>query len=59
MRVLFPVAGLVIAALSILLDFQQVSPNSWLCRSGFCRFDQLFSAIDAQGMPFRCQRFGE
>jgi tetratricopeptide (TPR) repeat protein len=50
MRVLFPVAGLVIAALSILLDFQQVSPNSWLCRSGFCRFDQLFSAIDAQGM---------
>lgn len=51
MRVLFPVFGLVIAVFSLLLEFQHVSPDSRLCRYGFCRFDQLYSAIDAHGIP--------
>ena len=49
MRAVFAAAGFAIAALSILLDFQKVPANSWFCRSGLCRFDQLFSAIDAHG----------
>lgn len=44
MRMLFPIAGFMIAALSIVLDFRHVTPDSWYCRSGFCRFDQIFAA---------------
>lgn len=50
MRILFPLVSLVIVAFSILLDSGHVSADSSLCRLGFCRFDQIFSSIDAEGM---------
>jgi hypothetical protein len=44
MRLLFPLVGFLIAGLSILLDWRNVSPDSWYCRSGMCRFNQIFAA---------------
>jgi hypothetical protein len=50
MRPLFAVISLAITAWSLLLDHQRSAPSSWLCRRGICRFDQIFSGIDASGM---------
>jgi hypothetical protein len=44
MRLLFPLAGFLIAGLSILLDWRNVSADSWYCRSGLCRFNQILTA---------------
>lgn len=49
MRMIFPIAGFAIAALAILLDHTHVSPDSWYCRSGFCRLDQLFAVQAGSG----------
>lgn len=44
MRMVFPVAAFAIAAFSIVLDYRHVDPNSWYCRAGLCRFDQIFAS---------------
>ena len=49
MRLLFPIAGLLLAAFSLVLDFRGVDPNSWYCRHGLCRFDQIFAASSHHG----------
>jgi hypothetical protein len=49
MRAILPIAALLVAALSVSLDLVPVSPASSLCRYGACRFDQLYSGIDAAG----------
>jgi hypothetical protein len=49
MRLIIPVAGLLIATLSVSLDLFPPSPASPLCLHGACRFDQIFAAIDATG----------
>lgn len=49
LRLLFPAAGILIAALSITLDLGHVDPNSWYCRAGLCRFDQIFAAPSGSG----------
>jgi hypothetical protein len=50
MRALFMVASLGITGLSLTLDYAHPSPNSRVCRMGLCRDDQVFAAVDAQGM---------
>jgi hypothetical protein len=50
MRPLFAVLSLAISGWSLLLDHQRSSSDSWLCRRGICRFDQIISGIDARGM---------
>src|SRR5271170_5431976 len=50
MRPLLATVSLAIAAWSLLLDHAPFSPDSWPCRRGLCRFDQIFPSIDAQGM---------
>jgi hypothetical protein len=50
MRALFAIASLAITLLSLLLDHEPSSPDSWLCRRGLCRADQMFRTIDASGM---------
>lgn len=49
MRILFPIAGLLIAVVSIVLDYRGVDPNAWYCRYGLCRFDQVFAAKSHSG----------
>jgi hypothetical protein len=49
MRWLFAVLSLTITAWSCLLDYAVPSPGSRACRAGVCRYDQIFSAIDARG----------
>ena len=50
MRPLFAVVSLVVTAWALRLDHARSSSDSWLCRQGICRYDQIFSAIDAHGM---------
>src|ERR1035437_1439652 len=49
MRLIIPIAALLIATLSVSLDLFPPSPASPLCLHGACRFDQIFPAIDAAG----------
>jgi len=49
MRLIVPVAALLIAALSVSLDLFPPSLTSPVCRYGACRFDQIFAAVDAAG----------
>jgi len=49
MRLIVPIAALLLAALSVALDLHPVPANSPLCRYGACRFDQMYAAIDAAG----------
>ena len=49
MRMIFPVAALLIATLSVSLDLFPVPAASSLCHYGACRFDQLYRSIDAVG----------
>lgn len=48
-RALFPTLSLSIAVLAIATDFAKPSPSSTACRLGLCRFDQLYSRVDADG----------
>jgi hypothetical protein len=50
LRFLLPVASLLIASFSILVDAAHPSSTSSLCSLGLCRFDQLFSSIDSKGI---------
>jgi hypothetical protein len=50
MRTLLAIVSLAISGLSITLDYSHPSPDSRACRLGVCRYDQLFSAIDAEGL---------
>jgi hypothetical protein len=50
MRWIFPILAMAISVLSATLDFHPVSADSHLCRWGLCRFDQLYSALDATGL---------
>lgn len=49
MRLIIPIAALLIATLSVSLDLFPPSLTSPLCLHGACRFDQIFAAIDAAG----------
>ncbi len=49
MRVLFPITGLLIAALAILPDVRHAGLDSWYCRAGLCRFDQVFATPTGSG----------
>jgi hypothetical protein len=49
MRLIIPIAALLIATLSVSLDLFPPSLASPLCRHGACRFDQIFAAVDAAG----------
>jgi hypothetical protein len=49
MRLLVPIAGLLIAGLSISLDLFPPSLASTLCLHSGCRFDQIYRAVDAAG----------
>jgi hypothetical protein len=49
MRLVIPIAALLIAILSVSLDLFPPSLASPLCRLGACRFDQIFPVIDAAG----------
>ena len=49
MRLIVPIAALLIATLSVSLDLFPPSLASPLCLHGACRFDQIFPAIDAAG----------
>src|ERR1017187_2345481 len=49
MRLIVPIAALLIATLSVSLDLFPPSLASPLCLHGACRFDQIFAAIDAAG----------
>jgi hypothetical protein len=52
MRTLFVIVSLAITAVSITLDYAQLDSraDSRLCRAGLCRYDQVFSAMNADGM---------
>ncbi len=50
MRLLLALGSLAIAAFSIATDAGKPAAESALCRLGVCRFDQIFSSIDAAGM---------
>jgi tetratricopeptide (TPR) repeat protein len=50
MRALFVVLSLIITAISVTFDFTHPAPDSPVCLYGLCRYDQVFAAIDAQGM---------
>ena len=49
MRLIIPIAALLIATLSVSLDLFPPSLASPLCLHGACRFDQIFAAVDATG----------
>jgi hypothetical protein len=49
MRWLFALLSLTITGWSCVLDYDFPSLGSWMCRAGVCRYDQIFSAIDARG----------
>jgi hypothetical protein len=50
MRLLFAMLSLAIAVVSLTLDAAHPPPDSRLCAEGVCRYDQIFAAVDAQGM---------
>jgi hypothetical protein len=41
MRFVFAIASLSLACCSILVSSAHPAPNSWVCRAGFCRIDQI------------------
>jgi VWFA-related protein len=49
LRVVVPATAFLIAAFSIFLDFGPVNVESWYCRAGLCRMDQVFTAPSAKG----------
>jgi hypothetical protein len=49
MRLIIPIAALLLATLSVSLDLFPPSLASPLCLHGACRFDQIFAAVDAAG----------
>jgi len=49
MRLIIPIAALLIATLSVFGDLFPPSLDSPLCLLGACRFDQIFAGIDAAG----------
>jgi hypothetical protein len=49
-RTVLVLLSLLIAAFSVGTDILQPEAGSAMCRLGFCRFDQVFRSIDAQGM---------
>jgi len=53
MRALFAVVSLVIAGVTLILDYAHPSPDSRLCREGLCRYDQVYAAADARGIDLR------
>jgi len=50
MRLGLSLAAVLAAGISIWADIRAPALNSLLCNAGFCRFDQLFARVDAQGM---------
>jgi hypothetical protein len=57
MRSLFAIVSLAIIGVSITLEYAHLwfdsLADSRLCRAGLCRYDQVFAAIDADGMGLR------
>jgi hypothetical protein len=52
-RLLFPVMALCIAALSIAVDLSGLPGDHVMCVRGWCRYDQVYSSIDARGATSR------
>jgi hypothetical protein len=54
MRALFVIVSLAITAVSFTLDYAhprlESLPDSRLCRAGLCRYDQVFAAMNTDGM---------
>jgi tetratricopeptide (TPR) repeat protein len=50
MRLVLSLAAVLAAGISIWPDIHAPALDSRLCNAGFCRFDQLFVRVDAQGM---------
>ncbi len=50
MRLFLAMAAVLAAGMSIWAEIRAVPLDSRLCDAGFCRFDQIFRRIDAQGM---------
>ena len=49
MRWIFAIISLTITGWSLVLNHYRPLPDSWPCRAGLCRYDQVFSAIDVRG----------
>lgn len=49
MRYVFIIASFTLAVSSLALDRQRPRPDSWLCRAGFCRMEQLAEMPVASG----------
>jgi hypothetical protein len=50
LRSVLAVLSLLIAAFSVGTDIYRPTAESALCRRGYCRFDQVFASMDAQGV---------
>lgn len=50
MRLIFPLASLLVAVFSVTTDRLPISYDSSLCAHGLCRFDQMTASIDQQGL---------
>jgi hypothetical protein len=48
-RLLFPAMAFCVASLSIVVDLSPLPVDHALCVRGWCRYDQLYSSIDARG----------
>jgi hypothetical protein len=47
MRYVIVVVSMILAIFSGVLDWGRPSPDSWVCRQGLCRFDQIVSVISS------------
>jgi hypothetical protein len=52
-RLLFPAMALCVSVLSIAVDLNRPSVDNALCVRGWCRYDQLYSSVDARGATSR------
>jgi predicted Zn-dependent protease len=50
-RILIPLASLLVVVFSIITEWRSPAPDSQLCLYGGCRYDQIYTGIDAAGIP--------
>jgi len=48
-RFIFPLLTLLVAGLSISVDWKPPAPDSPMCRYAGCRYDQIYTGVDASG----------
>ena len=56
MRILIPLASLLVVVFSIITEWRSPAPDSKLCLYGGCRYDQIYTGIDAAGIPPKALR---